>query len=706
MPFEGLRIGHYILLRSIGSGGMGEVYLAEDPRIHRQVAIKVMRTETSAYPHSESAGDTQRLFLREAKAIARLDHPHILPLFDYGEENINGTMLTYLVMPFRPEGSLTRWLEQRGSDLLPLEDSIQIVRQAASALQYAHEQQIIHQDVKPANFLMRANSERPHLPDSVLADFGVARLGSATSRMSHSIRGTPTYMAPEQWNGETVPATDQYALAVMAYELLTGQSPFQGPPMRMMYHHTNTPPQPPSMLNPSLPAEVDSVLLTALAKKPEERFLSIAAFAHALQQAIQYTAAATVIRTPHSASTGDMRATLAISKKEAQDGTTRTLNVPGGRQITITVPAGSYDGKILRIEDRTTGILIITLQVKETEPPFLPAMPDQRFDKTVRSSNPASPPPSISSAGRGTSTPVPPVPVSTPEIADNRQNPTRRQSIASGTAILLVGLALLIVAGSSGFFYLQNINHTSSSNPDAIATTHASDATSFAATSTTLASKNTGTPTSQPATPTTTTGPQATPTTANTMPYPPPGATLALNDPLTDNSRGYNWTENNTSTGSCSFTGTGYDVTSPQTPLYHGCTAQNTDFSNFAYEIHLTFISGNCGAIIFRGDVSNHRYYYFRICANGTYQLLLYTQSGYATRTFADSSSSAIHMGLGQSNVIAVVANGSHIAAYVNDQPLISITDTTYSQGQIGVAADNDNSPTEIVFSNAKVWTF
>src|SRR6266702_2302078 len=137
MPFDGLHISHYILLRSIGSGGMGEVYLAEDPRIHRQVAIKVVRSEVTPYPHGDTSQDAARLFLREAKAIARLDHPHILPLFDYGEEKVNGTTLTYLVMPFRPEGSLTRWLEQRSSDLLPLIDVVQIVRQAASALQYA-----------------------------------------------------------------------------------------------------------------------------------------------------------------------------------------------------------------------------------------------------------------------------------------------------------------------------------------------------------------------------------------------------------------------------------------------------------------------------------------------------------------------------------------------------------------------------------------
>src|SRR6266852_4351591 len=115
MSLEGQRIGRYRLLRLLGSGGMGEVYLAEDTPINRQVAIKVIRAEVTPYPNASAVKEANRLFQREAKAIAMLDHPHILPLYDYGEETINGNTITYLVMPYRPEGSLTLWLQQRSS---------------------------------------------------------------------------------------------------------------------------------------------------------------------------------------------------------------------------------------------------------------------------------------------------------------------------------------------------------------------------------------------------------------------------------------------------------------------------------------------------------------------------------------------------------------------------------------------------------------
>src|SRR6266705_6925479 len=136
MPLEGLQLGHYRLLHLIGSGGMGEVYLAEDLGIRRQVAIKVIRTEVSPYPTTSTTQEAARLFLREARAIAMLDHPHILPLYDYASQVINGTEFTYLVMPFRQEGSLVNWLRERSdSQFLSLQDIVHIVRQASSALQ-------------------------------------------------------------------------------------------------------------------------------------------------------------------------------------------------------------------------------------------------------------------------------------------------------------------------------------------------------------------------------------------------------------------------------------------------------------------------------------------------------------------------------------------------------------------------------------------
>src|SRR5438105_7864598 len=123
MALEGLQLGQYRLLQLIGSGGMGEVYLAEDARINQQVAIKVIKTEASSYPNSDIAKDAARLFQREARAVAKLDHPRILPLFSYGEEIVNGITLTYIVMPYRREGTFAIWLqERRGTDLLAPQD--------------------------------------------------------------------------------------------------------------------------------------------------------------------------------------------------------------------------------------------------------------------------------------------------------------------------------------------------------------------------------------------------------------------------------------------------------------------------------------------------------------------------------------------------------------------------------------------------------
>src|SRR5947209_11158981 len=138
MSLEGHQLGRYRLQHPLGSGGMGEVYLATDISLNRQVAIKVIRAEAASYPEAQAVKEAARLFQRELHAIAALDHPHILPLFDHGEESTGRSTLTYMVMPFRKEGSLADWLHQpAGSELLSLQDVEQVVRQAASALQHA-----------------------------------------------------------------------------------------------------------------------------------------------------------------------------------------------------------------------------------------------------------------------------------------------------------------------------------------------------------------------------------------------------------------------------------------------------------------------------------------------------------------------------------------------------------------------------------------
>src|SRR2546428_4835817 len=247
MSLVGSQVGRFHLLQLLGRGGMGEVYLAEDDQLRRQVAIKVIQSE-----HLDP--DATRLFQREARAIATLNHPHILPLFDFGEATIHGTILTYMVMPFCKEGTLAAWMQRRRhTAMLSLQDVGFIVQQAASALQYAHNHQIVHQDVKPSNFLIRSSEDDSGRPDLMLADFGVSNSTSTTASVSQSVRGTPAYMAPEQWEGTSVAATDQYALAIMAYDLLTGHPPFQGGLGQVMYQHLQVTPQPPGKLNPRVP---------------------------------------------------------------------------------------------------------------------------------------------------------------------------------------------------------------------------------------------------------------------------------------------------------------------------------------------------------------------------------------------------------------------------------------------------------------------
>src|SRR6266576_5592725 len=367
MALEELQNGRYRFLRLLGSGGMGEVYLMNDTRVNRQVAIKIIRSESAPYPGSEAAKDAARLFQREARAIAALDHPNILPLYDFGEETHDDTTMSYMVMPFCTEGSLAGWLRQSVSATLPPQDIAQLVEQAADALQYAHDHQVIHLDVKPSNFLLRSNKKNPNRPTLLLADFGIARSSVTVASSSRTIRGTPTSMAPEQWSSNPVPATDQYALAVMIYEMLVGHAPFVGSMEQVMYQHFSAQPLSPSTYNPQLPPAVDSVILRALAKQPEDRFPSIADFAAAFEQATQSSPNLLLLGSEETiASDIHIRATLAISHGEAQLGTNRVITLPGGQHVNVTIPAGVSDGHILRLQDQgdTTPVLL-TIAIKK-----------------------------------------------------------------------------------------------------------------------------------------------------------------------------------------------------------------------------------------------------------------------------------------------------------------------------------------------------
>jgi len=283
---EGRQICHYLLLQQIGSGGMGTVYLARDSRVAkvREVAVKIIALSTALKP--EELEHKKRLFRREIEAIAHLDHPHILPLFDFGAETLDKMEYIYLIMPYRAQGSLRGWLDEH--DPVHLTTISSIIIQAAKALHYVHKRGIVHRDVKPSNFMIRERASTADLsepyPFVQLTDFGLASFSAASS--DQGVAGTPQFMAPEQWQGQPVATSDQYALAVMAFKLLTGQYVFTGQAAHIMYQHHFTPPPSLRSLRPDLPPEVDEVIARALSKEPEKRFSTVTNFAAALHKAL------------------------------------------------------------------------------------------------------------------------------------------------------------------------------------------------------------------------------------------------------------------------------------------------------------------------------------------------------------------------------------------------------------------------------------
>nr|BBH93381.1 hypothetical protein KTA_15800 [Thermogemmatispora argillosa] len=272
---SGQHLDHYHLLRLLGTGSVGQVYLAEDQRHSPplQVALKLLFA-------FQLAPDDLSAFLNEVRASLRLRHPHIVPLLDLGFDPQR--FLPFLVMAFAPGGSLRQRLP-RGSRL-PLGTVLDYVAQLSSALQYAHDAGVIHRDLKPDNVLLDAQD------CLLLGDFGIAQLTSTfgtSLRSNSSIQGTPIYMAPEQFQGQPRRASDQYSLAVMAYEWLCGSPPFLGTFMELVGQHLHTPPPTLHERAPELeiPPAVEQVLMRALAKRPAERFPSVQDFAAAFQQA-------------------------------------------------------------------------------------------------------------------------------------------------------------------------------------------------------------------------------------------------------------------------------------------------------------------------------------------------------------------------------------------------------------------------------------
>jgi serine/threonine protein kinase len=262
----GQQLGNYRLIRLLGEGGFAEVYLGEHIHLGTEAAIKILSARLSS--------DEIEQFRNEARTIAHLKHPHIVRILDFGVGN--GT--PFLVMDYVANGTL-RQRFPRGTQLPP-ETILPFVTQIAAALQYAHDQKLIHRDVKPENMLLEQNNH------AMLSDFGIAIVAhSSRSLNTQDQSGTLPYMAPEQLQGKPRFASDQYALGVVVYEWLTGTKPFNGMSWEIVSQHFSTPPPLLREKVPMLSSLVEQVVLKALEKNPHQRFESIREFAQAFASA-------------------------------------------------------------------------------------------------------------------------------------------------------------------------------------------------------------------------------------------------------------------------------------------------------------------------------------------------------------------------------------------------------------------------------------
>jgi serine/threonine-protein kinase len=266
----GKQFGSYELREILGRGGMAAVFRGYQAAIDRSVAVKVLPAELL---HDPNFGVR---FFNEARTLAKMTHPSILPLYDFGEAN----GMPYIVMPLMSKGTLADRLK---SGPLPLSEVLRIITPVAQALDYANKQGVLHRDVKPNNILFDQH-DNPYL-----ADFGIAKvLESNTNLTGTGIIGTPDYMSPEQARGETLDhRSDLYALGVVTYQCLTGQALFRATtPMGIIFKHVSEAPQPLRAFRADLPAEVEKVVLRALAKDPNARYATTTEFARALTTAV------------------------------------------------------------------------------------------------------------------------------------------------------------------------------------------------------------------------------------------------------------------------------------------------------------------------------------------------------------------------------------------------------------------------------------
>ena len=659
MPgLEGITLGHYQLLGRLGRGGMSEVYLAYDEQENRNVALKVV---------SSSHTDYLERFHREADAIRRFHHDHILPAFGYGDQE----PWHYLVMPFVEHGTLRDALD---IGPLTMQHADELLQQIASALQAAHDKGIIHRDIKPSNILMR---DRHYI---YLADFGLAKEleGASSITQTGALLGTPEYMAPDLADGPATTSSDVYALGVMLYQMVTGRVPFSGEtPVSVFMKHLREQPMPPSLYNPKIPRSVDQVILHALEKDPRRRFQSPRELAEAFHRAVttpsvhdtQEMSLSSLPGTHDTFRAGDtpIPATRRYGRQARQARQARQNRTPSSANRRFILPE--------------TRVASSTPVATHTATPVITDPLSASNDVVGHGTEPIA---QSNVQGIKTATPLRPKTARGIQLSKTRRS---RLSILS-FSIISVGILLFVVLPMA-FTYHNYITHPRPSfiKPTPIPTHIVAPTT---------------VPTVQ--SPATTPVPQGSPqktTSVSAIALSATSGTPLLNDSLASNASGH-WVEDTTH---CVFANGSYNVYALQANAIQSCALTTPPFSNNTFEVDETLRGGQNAGMLFRA--SNDQFYDFEITSQGQFFFRRHDSGAGSTYVYLlNPTTSAAIAPTGQKNTLLVIAQGSNIQLFINNVSVGSVKDNTYADGQVAFVCGtlSSQSSGEASFANFKVF--
>lgn len=640
----------YELRRIIGKGGMANVYEAYDPNFHRMVAVKVFKREDE---------EMLRRFIREAQLMAGLRHPHLVEVYDTGEASLDGSERYYIVMPLLTGGTLRARIRRSP---LSLSEVCQCLQDIGDALDYIHEQGIIHRDIKASNVLLNEEGR------CYLTDFGIARITSDATQLTSTgnVLGTVDYVAPELFevHRRADARSDLYSLGVLLYEMVTGRLPFSADnQLALISMHVNKQPPSPQLYVPQIPQEVVAVIYRALEKQPEMRYGSATELAKAFCQAVRrgesgYRGQVRGEREPAAIAMGPLKDSPAASVPKG----------PAGRPSPLAAGTEAF--------------------------PYVPPTPTQSAGLDAPPETPHLP--DVTLAG---------------QLASRRTRPGSRRALLIGVTVLAV---VLIVSASASYIFLSRrstptpvvqttatsgITPTSgqgSATPDLTGTAQAGVQATGTAQAQATASAVVNATATVSAQASATAGPLQT-ATAGTPDY---------QSALTSNDSTAGWDEGS----QCIFKSDGYHISQPAGGTYFkGCREQDKTYADLALAVDITLLSGHSGGIFFRlgtNLIGNYDGYLFEIDSQGNYKFSY--EQGASIKTLKDwSATPLLHQGYHKANLVQIVAHGDTFMFYINGTFLFQIQDNYYSAANtIGflATASQGGDTAEVVYSNLKVY--